>query len=111
MATDALADGVEPPPAQVQRLRDALSGHVRRLVDVVSQEFADAAPGPLRDVVTKTLGLAEGILTHPVRGSVLDLLAMPPVVRLLTLMHEEPEVFGAAPEHPALEGWGTRDAV
>ncbi|MFE4336090.1 hypothetical protein ACFRQM_44060 [Streptomyces sp. NPDC056831] len=99
---EALADGAELPAAQVERLRGALTGHVRTLVDLVRQEFADAAPGPLRDIVTRTLTLAEDILAQPVQGGVMDLLATPQVARLLMLIHTERAVFGASPEIPAL---------
>ncbi|MFF4179747.1 hypothetical protein [Streptomyces sp. NPDC001750] len=100
VAVDALTDGSEPPAAVVERLREALSGHVREQVDAVRERFADAAPGPLRDIVTKTLTIAEHVLAVPVQGGVADLLVSPQVARFLLLMHEEAEVFGASPEVP-----------
>lgn len=113
VAAGALAEDVEPPTAQVERLREALTGHVRALMSVVREEFADAPPGPLNDIVTKAVTLAETVLAQPLQGSVLDLLATPPVARLLLLMAEEPEAFGALSEVPApiCSGWEAADAV
>ncbi|MFB6989124.1 hypothetical protein [Streptomyces sp. NPDC056304] len=102
VAAGALADGSEPAAVQVERLRGALTGHVRTLVDLVRQDFADAEPGTLHTKVTETLALAEDILAQPVQGGVMDLLAPPQVARLLMLIHTEREVFGASPELPAL---------
>ncbi|MCX4734299.1 hypothetical protein [Streptomyces sp. NBC_01363] len=112
LAFNSVDTGLEPPTAQVDRLRDALSGHVRRLADAVSEEVADAAPGPLRDIVTKALGLAQDALAQPAQGGALDLLVLPQVARILLVMHEEPEMFGASPELPDLlaDAWGPADA-
>lgn len=97
-----LDEGSEPPTAQVDRLREALSGHVRALADVISEGAADAAPGPLRDVVTRALALAEEALAQPVQGSAMDLMVTPQVARILLLMHEEPHMFDTSPELRAL---------
>lgn len=112
LAMNSLVEGSEPPTEQVKRLREALSGHLRALVDAVGEDFAGAAPGPLHDVVVRTLSLAEKVLAQPVRGSVLDLLASPQVARLLTLMYEDPVMFGADPELFDLhvDAWGSTDA-
>lgn len=113
VATSALADDATPPAVQVERLREALAGHVRELIVVVQEEFADAPPGRLPDAVAKTVALAETVLAQPVQGNVLDLLATPPVARLLLLMAEDPDVFGALPERPApvVGDWEVADAV
>ncbi|WP_330435960.1 MULTISPECIES: hypothetical protein [Streptomyces] len=112
VALTSLIEGSEPPTAQVDRLREALSGHVRALAAVISEGAADAAPGPLRDVVTRALTLAEEALAQPVQGSALDLMVTPQVARILLLMHEEPRVFDTSPELRALLGdvWESADA-
>ncbi|WP_406501624.1 hypothetical protein OHA04_27830 [Streptomyces sp. NBC_01590] len=104
LALTSLTEGVEPPAAQVDRLREALSGHVRALADVISAGTADAAPGPMRDVATKALTLAEEALAQSVQGSAMDLMVTPQVARIMLLMHEEPQVFDTSPELRALLG-------
>lgn len=101
LAVRALDEGVDPTAAQVEQLREALVGHLRGLVEAVRETFADAPPGPLRDVVHSAMALADRARSHEVRGDVLDLIAPPPVVRLLLLMFEDPEAFGALAEEPA----------
>lgn len=102
VATVALEGGVDALPAQVERLRTAMTSHVRLLIDVVRGEFATAPPGQLVDIVTNTLTLAEHLLALPAQGTVMDLVAKPQLARLLLLMAMEPEAFGALSEVRAL---------
>ncbi|MFJ5725956.1 hypothetical protein [Streptomyces sp. NPDC093149] len=100
VAVGTLTDGSNPPAAQVVRLQGALRGHVRTLVDMVGEDFADAQPGRLQVKIIETLALAKDVLAQPVRGGVRDRLALPQIARLLMLMHTERGVFAAAPELP-----------
>ncbi len=95
VAVAALAEDVVPPSAQVDRLRDAVRGHLWLLVEVVWKQYADVPDGTMRELVTRTVALAEDFLGQAPLGSVHDLLVPPGLVRLLLLMHTEPEVFGA----------------
>ncbi|HWU08101.1 MAG TPA: hypothetical protein VN520_17240 [Streptomyces sp.] len=111
VARHAMEEGVDPPPAQLERLREAVCGHLRELVAVVDEQYADAPAGPWREVITKTLGVASDILAQPIRGSALDLLVPPPAVRLLLLMHTEPIMFGAHGQAMMVRGEDEADAV
>ncbi|MEU0629831.1 hypothetical protein [Streptomyces sp. NPDC005989] len=108
----SLTDRVEPEDGQVDRLRTALTGHVRELVRAVGKDVADATPGRPHEAVARGLALSERALAQPVRGDVVDLVALPQVARILLLMYEESTLFGAVPKQAALPGdaWGSADA-
>ncbi|MEW2633321.1 hypothetical protein AB0903_17115 [Streptomyces sp. NPDC048389] len=99
LAADCLAGGAEPRPGRVEELLALMHGHLRLLVDEVRVTFADIPPGRLRALVDNMLALAGQLLEDPVRRGVVDLLPPPPVIRLLVLMNDAPEVFsgGALP--------------
>ncbi|GHA94821.1 hypothetical protein [Streptomyces chryseus] len=101
LAADCLLGGAQPRPEQVERLLTLLHGHLRLLMDEVREQYAPVPPGRLRSLVDNMLTLGGQLLDDPARRGVVDLLPPPPVIRLLVLLNDAPEVFsGVLPVLP-----------
>ncbi|MCX4986914.1 DUF6415 family natural product biosynthesis protein [Streptomyces sp. NBC_00572] len=99
VAADCLAGGVEPQPERIEHLRALLHGHLGLLMDEVRERYAPLPPGRMRRLADSMVALGGQILGDPERRGAVDLLPPPPVIRLLALMNDAPEVFsgGALP--------------